>query len=346
MGSMRLTSRRAPDLKSFICRMKYSTGSPATSADSGWPWPDIRWHEPHAFGAGPATTRGAGRCSSGNQSGGFVLPAIAAASYSRALPGARTTPVIGVAGGCTASGTLNAQSGSPLGKTNGAGVCAAAGARSEVSIAMVTVRLTASGRIRFGLLRAQTPILSRGSRRLRSVRCAQWHETIAGDERLSLLRQQEDREPKHLGSVGQHRDTVHRVRVELRRNFDAREAWDLFLEVDGRAAVCDRHIDEVGGEERCGGTLSGRARRCRYGHVGLRFFLQLRTSTRSSSLDTVEDRPGVIPGRIGDRRRGLHSNARCEQTIHEIFLSNSGGSARNDAHAVARDHDHREGGAS
>ena len=67
---------------------------PAMSADSGWPWPDIRWQEPHAIAiaGSPLTDRGAGGCSSGNQSGGFAFPAILAASYSFELPGALTMP--------------------------------------------------------------------------------------------------------------------------------------------------------------------------------------------------------------------------------------------------------------
>src|SRR2546429_1032460 len=53
---------------------------PAMSADSGWPWPDIRWHEPHAMAipVSPLTDRGAAGCSSGNQSGGVAFPAIVA----------------------------------------------------------------------------------------------------------------------------------------------------------------------------------------------------------------------------------------------------------------------------
>jgi len=49
-------------------------GSPAISADSGCPCPDMRWHEPHAISATPGspfTMRGAGPCSSGNQSEGW-----------------------------------------------------------------------------------------------------------------------------------------------------------------------------------------------------------------------------------------------------------------------------------
>src|SRR6266516_5576260 len=90
IGPMRVSSLRAPLLKYVICRMMYSGGMPARSADSGCPCPDIRWHDPHAFGIGPFTLRGAGGCSSGNQSGGFALPAIAAASYSLLLPAARS----------------------------------------------------------------------------------------------------------------------------------------------------------------------------------------------------------------------------------------------------------------
>src|ERR687884_1921112 len=106
--------------------MMYSAGMPAMSADSGCPWPDIRWHVPHAFGIGPFTLFGAGGCSSGNQSGGFALPAIAVASYSLLLPATRTTLGTFGSGGCTLSGMLNAHSGRPFGIVVGAGFCAAA----------------------------------------------------------------------------------------------------------------------------------------------------------------------------------------------------------------------------
>src|SRR5258705_10021916 len=105
--------------------MMYSAGMPAMSADSGWPCPDIRWHEPHAFGIGPFTLRGGAGCSSGNQSGGFALPATAVASISFAAPGARTTAGTFGSGGCTLSGILNAHSGRPFGIVVGAGFCAA-----------------------------------------------------------------------------------------------------------------------------------------------------------------------------------------------------------------------------
>src|SRR4029450_9817163 len=111
----------------------YSAGMPAMSADSGWPWPDIRWQAPHAnrLPGPPATDDGAGGCSSGNQSGGFVLPATLAHSYSRALPGARTMPSGRTAEGCSLSGMLNAHSGSPAGRVNGS--CALTSTRSEAS---------------------------------------------------------------------------------------------------------------------------------------------------------------------------------------------------------------------
>ena len=68
--------------------------------------------------------RGAG-CSSGNQSGGFALPAIADASSSLLLPATRTTFGTFGSGGCTLSGMLYAHSGSPLGIVVGVGFCAA-----------------------------------------------------------------------------------------------------------------------------------------------------------------------------------------------------------------------------
>src|SRR5579859_8043120 len=104
--------------------MRYSAGRPAISADSGCPCPDMRWQEPHAMvtPASPFTIRGAGACSSGNQSGGVAFPAIFAASYSFALPGTRTVPVGSGPGGWTLSGMLNAHEGKPLGTVSG--VCA------------------------------------------------------------------------------------------------------------------------------------------------------------------------------------------------------------------------------
>src|ERR1700680_2757183 len=87
----------------------------------------MRWQEPQACNAAPAspfTTRGAGPCSSGNQSGGFAPFATFSASYSLLLPGTRIGPVVGTVGGCTLSGMLNAQAGRPLGIDSGA--CAAA----------------------------------------------------------------------------------------------------------------------------------------------------------------------------------------------------------------------------
>src|SRR4249920_33417 len=107
---------------------------PAMSADSGWPWPDIRWHDPHAFGIGPFTLLGAGGCSSGNQSGGFALPAIAVASYSRLLPAARTVAGTFGSGGCTLSGMLYAHSGRPFGIVVGVGFCARTAARATTDI--------------------------------------------------------------------------------------------------------------------------------------------------------------------------------------------------------------------
>src|SRR5262249_15696361 len=122
--------------------MMYSAGMPARSADSGWPCPDIRWHAPHANRrpGPPATDTGAGGCSSGNQSGGFVLPATLAHSYSRALPGARTMPSGRTADGCSLSGMLNAHSGSPGGRVSGS--CALTSTRSEASAHTTTAMQT------------------------------------------------------------------------------------------------------------------------------------------------------------------------------------------------------------
>src|SRR5215467_11160764 len=111
----------------------YSAGRPAISADSGWPCPDIRWQEPQALSAAPAspfTILGAAPCSSGNQSGGFALPATAAASYSRVLPGTWTVPFGASVGGCTESGMLYAHDGNPFGI-----VCGAGGACARTAIA-------------------------------------------------------------------------------------------------------------------------------------------------------------------------------------------------------------------
>src|SRR5438477_93452 len=117
---------------------------PAMSAASGWPWPDIRWHAPHAnrLPGPPATAGGAGGCSSGNQSGGFEFPATLAHSYSLALPGARTMPCGRTAVGWTLSGMLKAQSGSPAGTVSAS--CALtsrairSGARAHTRTAMRT----------------------------------------------------------------------------------------------------------------------------------------------------------------------------------------------------------------
>src|SRR5215510_2782955 len=111
---------------------------PERSADSGWPWPDIRWHAPHAnrLPGPPATVGGAGGCSSGNQSGGLVFPETLAHSYSRALPGARTMPSGRTADGCSLSGMLKAHSGSPSGRVSGS--CALTCMTSEASAHTMT----------------------------------------------------------------------------------------------------------------------------------------------------------------------------------------------------------------
>src|SRR4029077_4792801 len=108
IGPIRASSFRDPLLKYVICLMMYSAGIPAMSADSGCPWPDIRWHEPHAFGIGPLTLRGGAGGPSGNQSGGFAWPATAVASSPFAAPGARTVAGTLGSGGCTLSGMLKA----------------------------------------------------------------------------------------------------------------------------------------------------------------------------------------------------------------------------------------------
>src|SRR5438046_1364211 len=138
---------------------------PARSADSGWPWPDIRWHAPHAnlLPGPPATDGGAEGCSSGNQSGGFEFPATLAHSYSLALPGARTMPSGRTALGCTLSGILNAQSGSPAGTVSSA--CALtsramrSGARAHMTTAMRADEF--ERRIR-GITVVSSPILDEG----------------------------------------------------------------------------------------------------------------------------------------------------------------------------------------
>src|SRR5579883_2137386 len=108
----------------------YSAGIPAISADSEWPWPDIRWHVPQTVPGGtppPLTMAGGEGCSSGNQSGVLAVLMASPAEYSLLLPGTWTVPVIGLVGGCTLSGMLKAQAGSPLGMAVGGGACAGAG---------------------------------------------------------------------------------------------------------------------------------------------------------------------------------------------------------------------------
>src|SRR5262245_58636421 len=134
--------------------MMYSAGMPAMSADSGWPWPDIRWHAPHAnrLPGPPATDAGAGGCSSGNQSGGFVLPATLAHSYSRALPGARTMPSGRTAEGCSLSGMLNAHSGSRAGRVSCSCALTSCAVRSEATAHIRTAMDVLARRITVGLL--------------------------------------------------------------------------------------------------------------------------------------------------------------------------------------------------
>src|SRR5712691_1769448 len=140
IGPIRSSSFRAALLKYFIWRTRYSAGRPAISADSGCPCPDMRWQEPHAFLAAlpsAVTIRGAGPCSSGNQSGGLALLPTLGASYTLVLPGTWTGPAASTLGGCTLSGMLYAQDGRPLGTD--VGFCAAVakasnGARSRILI--------------------------------------------------------------------------------------------------------------------------------------------------------------------------------------------------------------------
>src|SRR5215469_282635 len=121
------------------------------SAASGWPWPDIRWQEPQAnlIPCPPVTARGAGGCSSGNQSGGLALPPILAASYSLLLPGALMMPSTFTAVGCTLSGMLKAQSGSPAGTLSSACCALTSRAMSEASAHTRTPVRTDMRRIRF-----------------------------------------------------------------------------------------------------------------------------------------------------------------------------------------------------
>src|SRR5262245_27176009 len=95
----------------------------------------IRWHAPHANRrpGPPATDGGAGGCSSGNQSGGLVLPETLAHSYSLALPGARTMPCGRTAEGCSLSGMLKAHSGRPSGRVSGSCAPTSCVMRSDAS---------------------------------------------------------------------------------------------------------------------------------------------------------------------------------------------------------------------
>src|SRR5579864_2584804 len=120
----------------------YSAGRPAMSADSGCPCPDMRWQVPHAIFAIPDssfTIRGAGPCSSGNQSGGFPLLATCTASNTLVLPGTLTGPVALTMGGCTLSGMLYAHEGSPLGTD--VGICAAAGKENSKANGRILIQL-------------------------------------------------------------------------------------------------------------------------------------------------------------------------------------------------------------
>src|SRR5882757_2049013 len=156
----------------------YAAGKPARSAASGWPWPDIRWHAPHAnlLPGPPATDGGAGGCSSGNQSGGFVFPETLAHSYSLALPGALTMPCGRTAVGWTLSGILNVQSGSPSGTLSSS--CAlrfdtmSSGARAHTRTAMRTdvfVRITAGLPFLTKVIPARYRRLQRAARPARTI---------------------------------------------------------------------------------------------------------------------------------------------------------------------------------
>src|ERR1700693_3285806 len=119
----------------------YSAGRPAMSADSGCPCPDMRWQVPQGILASPDssfTIRGAGPCSSGNQSGGFQLLATWAGSYTLALPGTLTGPVVFTVGGCTLSGMLYAHEGRPLGTD--CGTCAAEGKDTRETRARILIQ--------------------------------------------------------------------------------------------------------------------------------------------------------------------------------------------------------------
>ena len=106
----------------------------------------------------PVTTRGAGGCSSGNQSGGLPLPAIFAASYSFELPGTRTVPSARTEVGWTLSGMLNAQSGSPAGTLSAACACSSRAIRNGTSV------LDGNGD-QDGYIRSQAAALHQGSPR-------------------------------------------------------------------------------------------------------------------------------------------------------------------------------------
>src|SRR5687768_6556082 len=122
--------------------MKYATVNPVTSADSGWPSPDMRWHPPHASMPGRPlmTGSGAGGCWSGNQSGGAFRLSISFGVYLRVLPGI----VFGSsdsAGSC-ASITWNAHDGS-RGTGLGSGVCDLTVAETASAIANTSIHTRA-----------------------------------------------------------------------------------------------------------------------------------------------------------------------------------------------------------
>src|SRR6516165_6995881 len=156
------------------------------SADSGWPCPDIRWHEPQAnrIPAPPVTARGAAGCSSGNQSGGLALPPILAASYSFALPGALMIPSILTAVGCTLSGMLKAQSGSPAGTLS-----------SACALTSRTMRSGASAPRRIAM---RTDLFARRMRRITADLLCDWQQRSAAaypGEGDSVYRRRRPRRP-------------------------------------------------------------------------------------------------------------------------------------------------------
>ena len=141
IGPMRASSLRAPLLKSCICRMMYSAGSPRCRPTPGGLGPTSD---------GTSRTHSApdrhdlrrGRCSSGKPVRRIGVARDGRGVVSFVLPGTRTVPVIGAASGCTGSGMLKAHAGKPFGTVRGAcagaGVCAAAFAAQNAAREIVS----------------------------------------------------------------------------------------------------------------------------------------------------------------------------------------------------------------